>query len=77
MSIQFECSGTSLKHLVSQYGFGIKVRSTDKVCRDLPFTVVSEHPEQSDFYLVTYQGIEKPFPLKNDCKTTNDYVLVK
>ena len=80
MPIQFESSGTSLKELVKQHGFGIKVRSTDRLCKDLYFVIKCDDPNDPERFLVTYDdannSIERTVSVNKECKTTNDYVLV-
>ncbi len=75
MSIKLESSGTSLKELVEKHGFGIKVKSTDRYCGCIPFTIKGDDPNNLDSFLVIYDDKENPVSVKKECRTTNDYVL--
>lgn len=66
-------NGTSLKNLVDRYGYGITVRSQDKLYQNIKFKIISESDD--NYYNIEYDG-GKLGIVRKDCTGTNDYICV-
>jgi len=70
-------NGQSLKALVAEHGFGIRVRSMESEQNLLPFTIIGVNPHYPECYTVRYDDPYGEGPVRKECDNPayNDYVL--